>query len=393
MSPSAERSRRIRWAVPAGAIAVVGGLVAASVVSKAQATPPLPPRTPAQLLAAVAGRTGPLPPLTGTVVETAALGLPALPGTGDPTSLQSLLTGSHTIRVWYAGPRRARLAIPGQLSETDVIRNGRDVWIWSSVRNTATHLVLPARSTREPAPGAGHSPLTPQQAASQILAAVGPSTRVGVASNVTVAGEPAYELVLAPKDGRSLVGQVRIAVDARHDVPLRVQVFSRASATPAFQTGFTSISFTQPAAANFTFRPPAGAKVVQRGLAAGHDAMARARAGALAKARAGALAKVGDRTVLAGRHGDVIGQGWLAVAVLPAAGEMGGNGTAVRPLNALFGASSRVHGDWGSGRLLRTKLVSALLTDDGRLLIGAVTPPVLYNAAARTANLAGQGGR
>ena len=41
-------------------------------------------------------------------------------------------------------------------------------------------------------------PLTPQQAASQVLKAVGPSTRVGVQRTVTVAGQPAYQLVLSP---------------------------------------------------------------------------------------------------------------------------------------------------------------------------------------------------
>src|SRR6266487_3607866 len=243
-------ARRLRWAVPLGAVAVTGGILAASLVSAAQATPTLPPRTPAQLLAAVAGRTGPLPALTGTVVETAALGFPDLPGVGDPTSLQSLITGSHTVRVWYSDPSHVRLEIPGQLSESDVIRNGQDVWTWSSVRNTATHVRLPARGTDTAEPSPARSPLTPQEAAREALAAVGPTTRVSVASNVMVAGVPCYELVLAPKDSRSLVGQVRIAVDARRSVPLRVQVFARGGAAPAFQTGFTSISYTQPASAN-----------------------------------------------------------------------------------------------------------------------------------------------
>ena len=263
MSPSTQLSRRLRWAVPLGVMAATGGVLAASLVSAAQATPTLPSRTPAQLLADVAGRTGPLPAMTGTVVETAALGLPDLPSLGDPTSLQSLITGSHTIRLWYSDPQHIRLAIPGQLSETDLIRSGRDVWLWSSVQNKVTHLKLPAASgATTPEASPTQAPLTPQQAAQQVLAAVGPTTTVSVASNVTVAGEASYELVLAPKDSRSLVGQVRIAVDAARNVPLRVQVFARGSATPAFQTGFTSIAFTRPAAANFAFTPPAGATVV-----------------------------------------------------------------------------------------------------------------------------------
>ena len=40
-------------------------------------------------------------------------------------------------------------------------------------------------------------------------------------------------------------------------------------------------------------------------------------------------------------------------------------------------------GSWGSGRLLRTSLLSVLVTSSGRVLIGAVTPGVLYQAATQ----------
>lgn len=86
--------RRVRWAVPAVAVAVAGGVLAGSAIPAAQAAPLLPSRTPAQLLAALAAKTS-APPLTGTVVETASLGLPALPSAGNPASLPSLLAGAH----------------------------------------------------------------------------------------------------------------------------------------------------------------------------------------------------------------------------------------------------------------------------------------------------------
>ena len=76
-----------------------------------------------------------------------------------------------------------------------------------------------------------------------------------------MAGEAAYQLVLAPKSTSSLIGQIRIAVDGSRDVPLRVQVFAKGAKTPAAQIGFTSVSFVKPAAANFTFTAPAGATV------------------------------------------------------------------------------------------------------------------------------------
>jgi hypothetical protein len=51
-------------------------------------------------------------------------------------------------------------------------------------------------------------------------------------------------------------------------------------------------------------------------------------------------------------------------------------------LRDLLKAATPVHGTWGSGRLLRTSLLSALLTSNGTVLIGAVTPAVLYADAA-----------
>ncbi len=102
---------------------------------------------------------------------------------------------------------------------------------------------------------------TPQQLAKQALAAVGPTTKVGLQQNVSIAGQPAYQISLAPKDSRSLIGEIRIAIDAQRALPLRVQIFARGSSSPAFQVGFTSLQFGTPAASNFAFTAPPGAKV------------------------------------------------------------------------------------------------------------------------------------
>ena len=153
--------------------------------------------------------------------------------------------------------------MPVTMSETDVIRNGRQVWLWQSNKNSVTKLTLPAKAAKsaQATPAPTQVPLTPQQAASQVLKAVGPSTRVSVQRTVTVAGQPAYQLVLSPRSSGSLIGRVNIAIDASNNVPLRVQVFARGASTPAFQVGYTAVAFVRPAAANFTFTPPAGAKV------------------------------------------------------------------------------------------------------------------------------------
>jgi outer membrane lipoprotein-sorting protein len=142
-------SRRARWAVPAGALAVVGAVAAGTVLAAtAQASPVLPVRTPAQLLAAVSGQTGSVPPFTGSVVESASLGLPDLPGMSSMGSMTSLLTGSHTINIWYSNPRHLRVSMPGEMSESDMFVTGNSAWSWDSNGNQVTHYLLPANDKR-----------------------------------------------------------------------------------------------------------------------------------------------------------------------------------------------------------------------------------------------------
>ena len=374
-------SRRARWAVPVGALVITGGVMAGALISVAQAAPGLPARTPAQLLAEVADSA--TPPLTGTVVETSSFGLPALPATANPTSLSSLLTGSHTVRVWYSSPGHFRLAVPESLSESDVIRDGSTAWLWQSTLNKVTKFTLPAHSAAQQT--VPKQPLTPQQAAQQVLAAVGPTTTVSVASNVTVAGQAAYALVLAPKDARSLIGQVQIDIDGRNSVPLRLQVFARGASSPAFQVGYTAVQFVTPAPADLSFTPPPGATVTQVNLTSGD---------------------MGAKGHDVGSGVAAIGSGWLTVLKLPssaltpgapAPGSSTGPGGASPVGNSSVGDSSAVlstllasatpvHGAWGSGRLLRTSLVSVLMTDQGSTFVGAVEPSVLYTAAASGAS-------
>ena len=64
------------------------------------------------------------------------------------------------------------------------------------------------------------------------------------------------------------------------------------------------------------------------------------------------------------------------------AGGAGNSGEYGAVLSALVGSAKQVHGSWGSGKLLRTSLVSLLMTSDGKVFVGAVTPSVLYAAAA-----------
>jgi outer membrane lipoprotein-sorting protein len=350
------RSRNARWAVPVGVVAAVGaGLGIAPVVAGAQ--PGLPSRTPAALLAGVAQADQ--HPFSGTVVATARLGLPELPGAAGSTSLQSLVTGSHTARIWYAAPDQARFALVGTLAETDVVRRGSDVWVWTSSTRTAQHLTLPRSPGTTTTPATPQAVLTPQQAAAQALAAVGPTTVVSVDGSARVAGRSAYELVLRPRQPTSLVDQVRVAVDAATSVPLRVQVYAKGSGKPAFETGFAAVRFGRPAASMFRFVPPPGAIVKQQAVPHG---------------------SASPRTRLTSSAPTVLGTGWSSVLVVRGV-DLAAAGSNPQ-LAALLRSARPVSGRYGSGLLLPTRLVSVLALADGRLAVGAVTPAELERVVA-----------
>jgi outer membrane lipoprotein-sorting protein len=342
-----------------------------------------------------------VPPMTGTVVETTSLGLPQLPQAAtSATSITSLLTGSHTVKVYYQDATHYRLAVPQPSSETDVIADGSKVWLWQSTSNSVTEFIPAADSTshaKAKLPVAT-APLTPQQAANEVLGKVGKTTLVSVQANVMVAGEPAYQLVLAPKDHRSLIGKIVIALDGKYDVPLRFQVFAKGASSPAFQVGYTALAFTKPDASNFAFTPPSGASVDVVKLGAGSGK-------AIAKSGKSSMAGFGS-----------YGKSWLTVVAFPQQdltgafsgnlGAMTGSKASAAPgkqpdiysakngsvsvsaqevLNALLGSAKPVHGSWGSGTLVTTSLVSMLMTN-GEVYIGAVQPSVLYAAVGHTSS-------
>lgn len=356
----------LRWAVPAGVLAAALTAGAAGSVLSANAAPALPERSAQQLLVDL--QNSQVENFSGTVVQTADLGLPEINlGHGD-SKLSSLVSGTHTLRVWYGGVDKARFALLGTLGESDVIRNGNDLWLWSSTENKATHYRLTTGTTPEKKlpvtpPGSKNPlPTTPKDAADQLLKAVDPTTKVTTGKTAKVAGRDAYELVLAPKDARSRVDQIRLAIDAKEHVPLRVQAYAKGNGKPALEIKFEQISFAKPEESQFSFVAPRGTKVTEGKLP-------------------GVTAHK-PQTNAAHSEPTVIGTGWTSVLVLRGNELPLGAADRGRHNVDMLGSLPKVNGAWGSGRLLKSALFSALLTDDGRVLVGAVSPEQLYKAAA-----------
>ncbi len=352
-----------RWLVPVTAVAVVAGVGALGPVV-ADASPDLPGITAQDLLAKV--QTAKVDGLSGTVRSATDLGLPALPGVDGANQLPDLLTGEHTARVAFAGPDKARVSVLDDMAERVWTTDGKSAWAYDSAKREVVKLALPARPAK-PEVAPEKEAYDPQAVAKKFLTAIDPSTAVDVTGTESVAGRDAYKLRLVPKTDKTTVGSVTLAIDAKTWVPLEVTVLPRTGKNPAVQVGFESVSFDVPSAGTFAFTPPAGVKVTEKKLPAitpkKHDTPK-------------ALSKDPKKPAPADRP-TVIGQGWESIAVLRGVKVPAGNG----PLNQLLANARTVQGSWGSGKILTSKMVSALITDDGRVLVGLVTADTLAAAA------------
>jgi ABC-2 type transport system ATP-binding protein len=246
---SAAVARRV-----AAGIAVAGavGLGLLAIPAGAGAAPELPPVTPEDLVSSVL--TAQPGAFDGTVEVDNALGLPALP------NLPQAANGTSSARIWSDGQGRGRIQLPTSSGERTLVSDGTTFWAWNS--EDATVQKAPAGDKDKAPAGRAEALADPTAAATQALQALRASSDVRVDGTAEVADRAAYELVLTPAASeRTLLREVRLAVDAEKRVPLRLTVLANGSTDPALQIGFTDLDFGQQDPAMFTFTPPPGATV------------------------------------------------------------------------------------------------------------------------------------
>ncbi|MGW6578520.1 LolA family protein [Streptomyces globisporus] len=393
------RRKAARYIVPvavAGVAAATIGLVPALASS---GDPDLPKISAQELIERIAASDE--EQLSGTFKISTDLGLPLdglagslVPGGegGDKDGgaaapqdkLMELTSGTHTLRVAADGPERQKLSVLGDASEYSVIHNQGEVWAYDSESDEVYHAEAPEGRDgghAEKAPKAPEgAPATPKDFAEQALAAAGDTTSVTVDGTAQVAGRDAYQLLIKPKQSGSTIGSVRIAVDAENGVPLKFTLSAASGGKAVVDAGFTKVDFSKPAASTFAFTPPKGAKVTEADeLETGED-----ERGAAQKALPGQLAELDG---LAGEGGfNVIGEGWTSIAEIKSPGgkglpEAGSGDMPAEAQGFLDALGDKVTGKFGSGTVFKTRLVNALLTDDGSVYVGAVTKDALVRAA------------
>lgn len=361
-------SARRRWSVGgigAALAAAVGiGLVVAP--GGASAAPELPPVTPEELVSSVL--TAKPGPFNGTVSVDNRLGLPALP------EVPQAANGTSTARIWSGDGGKGRVSLPTAQGERTYVSDGSTRWSYDSQSRTVTR--APAQKGERPGPPEAAT-ADPAAAAATAIGELRTTSTVTVEGTAEIAGRPAYQLVLDPKPTeRTLLREVRIAVDAEKRVPLQLSVLANGSPEPAFQVGFTDVTFGPQDPSLFTFTPPPGSTVQDR---PGRPDRAKPEAGAPGSGRDGA-------------EPTTVGDGWdtVVLAQMPTAGrpEPGGEGPGERggadaAAPDLSGFGTPVSGPWGTGRQIGTAVGTAIITDDGRIAAGAVPAQVLTEALAR----------
>ncbi|MDH6190776.1 outer membrane lipoprotein-sorting protein [Streptomyces sp. CZ24] len=429
-TPAPDAKRRpgrlaARYGVPVAVIGVAAATIGLVPALAAGGDPDLPEVTAQELVEKIAASE--TDQFSGTVKVSVDLGLPSFGGldlselagglgaegedgkdgkdgkggsTATPEEkLTSLASGTHTLRVAGDGPDRQKLTFVDGADEYSLIRDGDQAWAYDGSTGEALHTRDAGAKGDRPADD--HvSDMSPKELATQALDAADETTRVTVDGTTTVAGRDAYRLALTPKDSGSTVKAVRIAVDAETGTPLKFTVAPSDGGKAIVDAGFSKIDFARPSTG--TFAPPKDAKITEtKELAPGDATPGKDASGKDAKGDAHAMAPKSPKDAeealnslpaplagLASAEGtEIHGKGWASVAELtfpkgeglPAAGS-GSDAPGGLSLDSL---GKKVKGDFGTGTLFSTRVVNALVTEDGRAFVGAVTPEKLTEVAGK----------
>jgi outer membrane lipoprotein-sorting protein len=343
----------------AGVLAGVIGLGVLAMPAGAGEPPPSLPQISAdQLVQSVA--TAKIPAVSGKVSATENLGLP----------IKLLPDGSNAASVYADGQGHFRATLPSKASEKTFVEDGTTLWTWDSAKKTVTKNNHGAVTQDQKLPG-GTDPAT---FGKDMLNLVRQYSDVKVDGTARVAGRPAYELVVTPKPTeRTLLREVRLAVDSETRLPLRAEVLANGQSDPALKVEFSEFNVGPQDANLFKFTPPQGATVKER------SATDKPSATDTTKGVEGLLENLKAQTV---------GDGWDTTLVAKLPGDLnsllgqaaGGRGQGMDVTALLKQFGKQVSGPYGTGYVFSTKVATALVTDDGRVAIGAVPEQVLVEA-------------
>lgn len=372
-----------RWLPAVIAPAVIGAVAAFPIQASAVDLPDL---SPEEVMVMMQGAE-PVE-FTGVVLKTTNLGLPALElssmlseeevermrektpeefadfvpeviASEGLAQAMELITGEHRVRV-FVGETGMRAQILDRMSQRDLIVNQNEMWTYDSREQVATYASIDQQKLQEGrltlmqqmekfAGEVGLDLTNPQAVADYVMSQVGDSSDVSVGLDHYKAGRTAYQLIVKPNSGVSLVDSVVLSVDSETGVPLAATVYSVEQTEPAIEVGFESISFVNQDEALFTFSAPAGAQVLNLNE--------------VEKPEVESL----EKPEYEGVEATMVGEDWDSVLIMPATdaemlSELKNNQLLSSLLKPVAG-----------GLAFETPIMKVLITNDGRIFAGYVS--------------------
>ena len=399
-------SRNRRW-IPAvlAPVIVAGSAIGFSL--QASAAIDLPDKSASQILQMI--NTNPDIVFSGRIVKKANMGLPPmnivpdisqsmidemakkmpkemsdfLPKTsaqGEIALALEFFAGTHTANIYVDGVDKSRLQVLDLLSERDYIHNGNELWAYDAGKSLAQHSVVPQRQIDQATSeaktlfntNASKLPFdytSPAAVADYLLGESSKYSTISVAADIKVAGRGAYQIMMTPKGGQSLVKSASISIDAATGLPLAVQILAVGQSKPAFEVAFDSITFEKPAASNFAFTAPAGTRIIEVPVPTKEDLLRQ-------MSQAGKTPTEAEARTAAE---DLAAQGWGAVAKIPAK-QVPAQLKQLTANNALYNELTK---PVSGGRIFTSALMNIYFADNGDIFAGSVTVARLLEVAAR----------
>lgn len=311
-------------------------------------------------------------PYQGYVETNGRLDLPQLPQLG---AVSSLLSSSTHIRTWFAAPDEWRTDVVTDTGEQDVYQTAEGTLSWDFETGQITQ-ILGDPAVRLPRA----DDLTPPKLGLRLLHTAAPGDKLVSLPALDIAGIAAPGLEIRPVSTDTTITRVDLWADPATGVPLEVAVYASSSSAPVITSRFLEFSSTRPADSAARFDIPAGVPIATANSSDINSLLDHRARFPLPAELAGQAAM----PVLDGYAADVsgYGSGFATFAVLFLGDQIGDSATDT----AAQAGAAPVTLPHGTGRLIRTPLLSVLLVQSDRfdqtfLLVGLTSADVLTRAA------------
>ncbi len=312
------------------------------------------------------------------------------------TDLVEIISGTHEARIYVDGPDKLKIQILDPMSERSITVNGDTVWFYDDDKLAAQFMTMDAaeletkadqfqaENSAEIEQYIAELPFdinNPAEVADYVLAEASEYSTITVGADQNVAGRAAYELIATPLAAESTVQYVSVAIDAETGMALNVKVVAKGQVEPAMEIGFTSIDYSTPDASIFEFAPSSDVTVTEMEMPEEFtiDGETYTKEELQAELEASKPTEAEYEELKAQYEAMenkpvVYENGWATVVEMTLSDEM-----PVEMFQSELFSEMTMQVD--GGQVISTSLVNVLITDDGRVLAGAVNTDYLLEIA------------